>query len=271
MKIAQLFDIRGKRALVTGGASGLGFAMAEVMRDNGASVGLIDWDRDGLVRAARHLGGAAAVPTAVADISKRAEIGAATDAIAEALGGLDIAFVNAGVSGGPGFIAISGERNPDGAIENIPVDHWRRNVAINLTGAAYSLQAVVPHLKKAGGGRIIVTASLAGVKTESFVGPSYVASKAGVAHLVHQAALELVRHNILVNGIAPGAFLTGIANGRMAQPDVKARFVSSNPMHRMAAPEDIKGIALLLASPASGYMTGGVYSVDGGGAAGTAD
>ncbi len=273
MKIAELFDVRGAATVITGGASGIGFACAEVMVDNGARVTILDRDRDALGRAKAALQPRSAhFATDLADVTDRAAVKAAVDRAAERYGRLDVVFANAGISGGPGFLAITGERNPAGAIENIPEGHWRQNLSGNLLSVVYTLQAAIPHMKKQGdGGSIIVTTSLAALKTENFVGSAYVAAKAGAAHLVRQTALELARHNIRVNAIAPGSFLTSIGGGRMHDPVVRRRFENANPMHRMASTEEIKGLALYLASPASGYVTGTQMSIDGGASAGMAD
>ena len=120
-------------------------------------------------------------------------------------------------------------------------------------------------------GSIVVTTSVAALKTENFVCTPYLAAKAGAAHLARQVALELAKYNVRINAMAPGAFLTGIAGGRMAYPEVHKRFSTANPMGRMARPDEIKGLALFLASPASSYVTGAQFTIDGGGSLGLAD
>lgn len=270
MKIAELFDVRGRATVITGGASGIGLACAEVMRDNGARVCIVDCDRAALARAAEALGGPSAdVLAEYADVTDRASVAAAVDRAAEHFGGLDVAFVNAGMSGGPGFLTLDGERSAEGAIEAIPEAHWRTVVEANLGSVMFTVQAVARHMRPRRRGSIIVTTSVAAVKTENFVGSAYVAAKAGAAHLVRQVALELARDGVRVNAMAPGSFVTGLGGGRMSQPEVQARFARANPLNRMATPDEIKGLALFLASPASSYVTGAQLLVDGGGAAGT--
>jgi NAD(P)-dependent dehydrogenase (short-subunit alcohol dehydrogenase family) len=134
-----------------------------------------------------------------------------------------------------------------------------------------SLKCVVPVMRAQRSGSIIVTTSVAAVKAENFVCTAYLAAKAGAAHLVRQVALELAGSNIRVNAIAPGSFVTGIGGGRMADPAVQKRFAAANPMGRMAMPDEIKGLALFLASPASSYMTDAHLTIDGGGSLGLAD
>jgi NAD(P)-dependent dehydrogenase (short-subunit alcohol dehydrogenase family) len=274
MKIAELFDVRDQATLVTGGAGGIGLAMAEVMLDNGARVAILDRNEDARAVAAdalrRRSGGV--VVTAIADVADKDSLDAAVDRVAATFGRLDVVFANAGISGGPGFLAITGERNPAGAVEAIGEELWRNVIDVDLGSVFFTLQAAARHMRKQPeGGRIVVTTSVAAIKAENFVGTPYLAAKAGAAHLVRQVSLELARHNIRVNSIAPGSFVTGIGNGRMHDPVVQARFSNANPMHRMARPDEIKGLALFLASPASSYVTGAQLSVDGGGALGPAD
>jgi NAD(P)-dependent dehydrogenase (short-subunit alcohol dehydrogenase family) len=126
-------------------------------------------------------------------------------------------------------------------------------------------------MRKQRSGSIVVTTSVAALKVENFVCTPYLVAKAGAAHLVRQVALELAKDNIRVNAMAPGSFLTGIGGGRMAAPEVQKRFAAANPMGRMAVPDEIKGLALYLASPASRYMTGAQLAIDGGGSLGLAD
>ena len=135
----------------------------------------------------------------------------------------------------------------------------------------WTIQAAVRHMKPQGGGRIIVTTSIAALKTEAVVGAPYMAAKAGAAHLVRQAALELARYNILVNAIAPGPFLTNISGGRMHDPAVRRHHERVTPLKRMAAPDEIMGLALFLASPSAKYITGTQMVIDGGATLGFAD
>jgi len=272
MRIAELFNVDGRVALVTGGASGIGLACAEVLAENGAKVCLIDRAEDGLVRAAERLatfGGD--VLTVRADVTREDETVAAVSRVLERFGRLDIAFINAGIGGGPGFLDMTGKRNPAGAVEALDDVIWRGHIEGNLSSVFVSLKAVVPPMRAQRSGSIIVTTSVAAWKAENFVCTGYIAAKAGAAHLVRQVALELARFNVRVNAIAPGSFVTGIAGGRMAQPDVQRRFAAANPMGRMAQPEEIKGLALYLASDASSYVTGAQLTIDGGGGLGLAD
>jgi NAD(P)-dependent dehydrogenase (short-subunit alcohol dehydrogenase family) len=267
----ELFDIRGTAALVTGAASGIGLACAKVLAANGARVTLLDRNAAGLEAAVQGFAAGADVRTAVADVTDRTGIDRAIDAAAEAYGRIDVVFANAGIGGGPGFLGIDGRRIDDNALERMPEERWNAVIAHHLTSVFFTIQAAARHMKPRGGGRIIVTTSIAALKTEAIIGAAYMAAKAGAAHLVRQAALELARYNILVNAIAPGPFRTNISGGRLNDPAVRAFHARSTPLGRMAEPDEIMGLALFLASPAARYITGAQMVIDGGASLGPAD
>jgi NAD(P)-dependent dehydrogenase (short-subunit alcohol dehydrogenase family) len=273
MKTAELFDVRGLVTIVTGAASGIGLAYAEVMADNGARVTLMDRDAASLDAAVRRLaerGGEVRGQTL--DVTDRPGLRAGIDAAAAHYGRLDVVFANVGIDSPPGFLAMSGERNPNGAIENVSDERWDLVMETNLTSMFGTIKAAVPHMKKnAKGGRIIVTTSVAAIRGEAIVGMPYMPAKAGAAHLVRQAALELAKYNILVNAIAPGPFVTNIAGGHMRDPTTVAAFARFSPLHRLASTDEIQGLALFLASPASSYVTGSQIVIDGGVLLGLAD
>ena len=150
--------------------------------------------------------------------------------------------LNPGVSGGPPF------SEPAGQIENIDLATWENVVKINQTGVFATMQAAARVMKPRRSGRIIVTCSISGLRTGVISGYTYSATKAAVVHLVHLAAVELAAYNIMVNGIAPGPFLTNIAGGRLhREPERVAFMANSVPLKRMADPSELKGLALLLA------------------------
>jgi NAD(P)-dependent dehydrogenase (short-subunit alcohol dehydrogenase family) len=273
MKAAQLFDVSGLATIVTGAASGIGLAYAEAMADNGARVTLIDIDSQSLDAAVRRLserGGE--VRGQVLDVTDRPALRTSVDETAALYGGLDVVFANVGVDSPPGFLGMTGERNPKGAFENVSDERWDHVMATNLTSIYSTIKASVPHMKKnLKGGRIIVTTSIAGIRGEAIVGMPYMPAKAGAAHLVRQAALELARYNILVNAIAPGPFITNIAGGHMNDPTTVKAFERFSPLHRLASTDEIQGLALFLASPAATYVTGAQMVVDGGVLLGLAD
>jgi NAD(P)-dependent dehydrogenase (short-subunit alcohol dehydrogenase family) len=272
MKAEELFDVRGLAVIVTGAASGIGWACTRVLTANGARVCLIDLDRERLRNALEGLlADGAEVRGEVADVTERVALERAFAATVEAFGRIDVVFANAGIGGGAGFLTLDGQRNPDNAIESLSAERWAANIGGNLGSVFATIQAAVRHMKPQGGGRIIVTTSIAALKTESVVGTPYLVAKAGAAHLVRQAALELARYNILVNAIAPGPFLTNISGGRMHDAKVRAHHERVTPLKRMASPDEIMGLALFLASPVSSYITGAQMVIDGGATLGFAD
>ena len=195
MKVSELFEVKDLATIVTGGASGIGLAYAEAMADNGARVTLLDIDDAGLDRAVAYLkakGGD--VCGIVVDVTDRPALRAAIDNAAGAFGRLDVLFANAGIDPGPAFISATGERVAEYAFENVSDERWDKVIATNLSSVFVSIRAAVPHMKKnREGGRIIVTTSIAGIKPEAIVGMPYMPAKAGAAHLVRQAALELAK------------------------------------------------------------------------------
>jgi NAD(P)-dependent dehydrogenase (short-subunit alcohol dehydrogenase family) len=269
MRIEALFDVRNLIVLVSGGAGGIGFSIADALADNGAKVLILDKDPDKLNAAVAELKGrGGAVSGSLVDVCDQQAIKTLVDDLVTREGRLDVVFANAGISGGPGFLAAGGSRNPAGALESIADELWDDVIDADLMSVVAMMSAAAPHMKRQQAGRIIVTTSVAAAKTENFVGYPYIAAKAAAAHLVRQVALELARYNVQVNAIAPGPFLTTIGGNRMADPIVRRAFESAPLLHRMASLEEIQGLALLLASPASSYMTGAQFSVDGGALAG---
>jgi NAD(P)-dependent dehydrogenase (short-subunit alcohol dehydrogenase family) len=247
--LSDRFDVAGLRTVVTGAASGLGLAMGEVMVEGGARVTLVDVDADGLAAASARLGDA---PTALVDIADPA----AVERLFAELDGVDVVFANAGVSREAGVL------DERGGLGNLDDETWRTVLGINLDGVLFTMREAARHMKRQGSGRIIVTASTAGIGTDPFVGYSYSATKAAVIMLVRQAAFELARHGVHVNAIAPGPFRTNIGGGAPPIPD--EAWADIVAIGRMAEPEELKGVALLLASPASSFITGAVVPVDGG-------
>ncbi len=260
MRAAQLFDVSGRIVFVTGAASGLGLAYSEVLAENGAHVVMTDIDAPALAERASTLGAAGyAVETIVLDVAQTAALREAIASTAKRHGRLDVVFANAGISAGTGPFTEAG------AILNVSLDKWREVVEINLTSIFATIQAAARPMIEQRGGRIIVTSSIGGMKSEPMVGYAYAATKAGLNNLIRHAAVELAQYNVLVNAIAPGPFRTNIAGGRVKKdPEAAKEFARIVPLGRIAEPEEIKGLALFLASPASSYVTGAVIPIDGG-------
>jgi NAD(P)-dependent dehydrogenase (short-subunit alcohol dehydrogenase family) len=265
MKIEKLFNVTGLTAAVTGGASGIGLAYAQALADNGARVTLLDIDRVALKRAVAQLrktGGD--VDGESLDVTDRAAVKRAIDAVAKHYGRLDVVFANAGIDPGPGFMGIDGKRNPAGKFENYPDEMWDKVIATNLTGVYATIKAAIPHMRRQKGGRIIVTTSVASTRPEAIIAGSYMAAKAGAAHLVRQLSIEYAPYNILINSIAPGAIITNIGGGHAKTKPVQKAFSRMTPLGRMADTDEMQGIALFLASPASSFVTGAEFLIDGG-------
>ena len=266
------FDIKGRSALVTGAASGIGLAYAEAMAEAGAAVTLADIDAAGAEREAARLraeGYEARADTI--DVADWDQVVAAFDAHAKAYGGLDICFANAGIDTGAGFWNPAGHRNADGQVDTYDPKRWKRSIEVNLNGVFHTVSNAVRLMKAEGrangrtGGSIITTASNAGLVTEPIVGLPYMPAKAGVLHMVRALGLELAEFGIRINAIAPGPFVTNIGGGWLKKdPVARAAWDAIVPLGRVAETDQLKPLALLLASDASDYMTGSHCVIDGG-------
>jgi NAD(P)-dependent dehydrogenase (short-subunit alcohol dehydrogenase family) len=275
VKAAELFSVAGQGAIVTGAGSGLGLAIAEALAENGARVTLLDIDADRIAAETERLKAqGCAVRGDVVDVSDHPLLERTFDAALAANGRLDIVFANAGIDSGPGFVsgwAGARERNPQGALESYSDERWTRVIDVNLTGVFATLRAAARIMKPQRSGKLIVTTSVAGYQCEPAIGSAYMAAKAGAAHLMRCVAQELAAFNITVNAIAPGFFVTNIGGGHAKNPEVQRAMAAVMPMHRVGFPEDIKGLALFLASPGSTYVTGQEITIDGGWTLGVAD
>lgn len=253
--LARIFDVRGRVVLVTGGASGLGLAIATVLVRCGARVVIADRDEARLADATREL---PAVEPALVDVADVAAVDALVESVLDRHGRLDVAFANAGIGAG------RGPGDATGLIDAFDLALWRQVLDVNLNGVVHTVRAAARPMKQQRGGSIVVTASTAGLRQDPYVSYSYVVAKAGVVNLVHQAALDLARWQVRVNAIAPGPFRTNLGGGGPRRPEADARWAAAVPLGRMGDPAEIGGLALLLASDASSFMTGAVYPIDGG-------
>jgi NAD(P)-dependent dehydrogenase (short-subunit alcohol dehydrogenase family) len=261
--LGGLFDVRDVRVVVTGAASGLGFAIAEVLADCGAIVTLADVDAELLEQSTGALadrGGK--VRASVVDVSDADRVQGLIDEVVAADGGLDVVFANAGIAATPGWAVEGGQ-----LLETVAPEEWDKVIGVNLNGILFTMKSAAAVMKRQGAGRIVVTSSVAGIRPEPVVCYGYIASKAAVLNIVRQAALELASHGVRVNAICPGPFKgTRIGGGATLDPDpeTEQQWVGTVPLGRMAEPEELKGLALLLASPAGSFITGAAHVIDGG-------
>jgi NAD(P)-dependent dehydrogenase (short-subunit alcohol dehydrogenase family) len=234
----------GERAVVTGGASGIGRETAVRMLEEGARVAIVDVDADGASAVAAELG----VPAFVADVADPAACSAAINDAAAALGGLSVLFNNAGVGA-----AMPLHRYSD--------DAWARLVGVNLTGTFHGIRAAVP-LMREHGGSIVNHASVSGVRPTRFEGP-YSAAKAAVISLTMDAALEYAP-SIRVNCVSPGLIDTNLTAIVLGDESMRATVEAATPLGRIGTPRDVANVVVFLASPLAGYVTGQSVMVDGG-------
>lgn len=252
--IKELFDLSGKIALVTGGSRGLGKEMAEGLAEAGASLMLLARREQWLTPTIDEFRSRGfKCEGAICDVSNPDDVQAAVDRTIETYGQIDILINNAGVTWGQ-------------PIEEHPLEKWNMVLQINLTGAFLFSQRAGREMLRRRSGNIINVASVAGLQGTMEHGQhivGYVAAKGGLIAMTREFAAKWARRGIRVNAIAPGFFPSRMTEKVLAeaQPQIEAAV----PMGRVGREGELKGVAVFLASQASGYITGQTIVVDGGG------
>ncbi|MCG8543106.1 MAG: glucose 1-dehydrogenase [Alphaproteobacteria bacterium] len=243
--------LKNKASIITGGASGIGLAIAQKFAVEGATVLVVDLDGDAAADAAGNIevGGGKAVGIA-ADITKRSDVASMVDVALDRFGHIDVLVNNAGSRIIKPFLDHSEE-------------DWRRMLDVNLTGHFLCCKAVLPHMLEAGRGRIINMASIAGtVGRPNRAG--YVAAKGGLLALTRALAADMAGKNITVNSLSPGMIASPFNRQFAEDQVVGAAWNTENLVQRWGQPEDVAGIAAFLASDEAAFITGETINVDGG-------
>ena len=246
------FSLEGKVVVVTGASRGIGRAIALRLAAAGARVVVSSRKLEGVQAVAQEIRTAGGEAWAVQAHAGRAEeVEAMVAWTLEAYGRVDVAVSNAGANPHFGPLLTAGE------------GQWDKILDTNVLGTFRLCKAVVPHMQSHGGGKIITMASVSGLRPSPGMG-LYGVSKAALILLTQQLAMELGPANIQVNAIAPGVIKTQFSQVLWRTPEIAAPMLAHMPAGRFGEPEDVAGLALFLASPASDYVTGAVFVVDGG-------
>jgi meso-butanediol dehydrogenase/(S,S)-butanediol dehydrogenase/diacetyl reductase len=251
-------NLKGKVALVTGGGTGLGTAIAERFVADGAKVCITGRRKELLEKVAKSLPSGSVV-ICQGDVSKEEDVKRMVETTMKFGGKINVLVNNAGT-------------NHPASIAELDLKLWEHVIAVNLTGPFLLMKAVIPHMLKEGGGSIINIASLGGMRCLPAM-PAYCSSKAGLIMLTQQAALEYGRNNIRCNAVCPGGVKTEMTRKDFGQfgemlgiePDTFIDQIAQEiPMRRFAASPEIGGLCSYLASDDSSFMTGAVITMDGG-------
>jgi 2-dehydro-3-deoxy-L-rhamnonate dehydrogenase (NAD+) len=226
------FDFAGRTAVVTGGAQGIGAAIAKRLRSSGANVAI--WDLDGSPRV---------------DVADAQSVQAATDRTIRELGKIDVLVNNAGIAG------------PSMPVVDYPVEQWKRVIDIDLNGPFLCSRAVVPQMVKAGYGRIVNIASIAGKEGNPNTA-AYAAAKGGLIAFTKALGKELAKTGVLVNCVTPAAAQTAILE--QVTPEFAQYMLSKIPMGRFVKVEELAALVCWLASDECSFSTGAVFDISGG-------
>lgn len=237
-------DLKGKTAIVTGSARGIGFACAKLLAEHGAAVVIADMRQELAEESAASLRNEGLEAYAVSvDVSSKESIDKMVDAVIGKYGKIDILVNNAGIIDATDALELSAEA-------------WNKLISVNLTGAQLTTQACLKHMIGQGSGKLVFMASRAGEMGSPLVAPSYCASKGGMLALMKSYALYCAPHNINANAVAPGFIETDMTKGRDDPNSV--------PIKRLGTPLDVAKAVYFLSSELSDYVTGNTVDVNGG-------
>lgn len=242
-----MFDLSGKRALVTGSTRGIGRAIAEGLIAQGAQVVISSEDAADTARVAGELG----MPGLACDVADDAALARLVDFAQAQLGGLDVLVCNAGITGKAGSFA------------DIDMDDYARVMGVNLRSQVVLCNLALPLVAENGGGAVILVSSISALRGNGRIN-AYALAKAGVAQLARNLAVEWGPRNVRVNAIAPGFIATELSQPLLDDPAFMARRMAMTPLRRPGNPQEVAGAAVFLASPAGGFVTGQTLVVDGG-------
>lgn len=250
--MAALFDLTGKVIIITGASRGIGEAIAQRMAEAGAKLVIASRKQESLETVAAQLRatGAEVLPIAAHNGDKAALTALVEQTVAH-YGGVDVVVNNAATN--PHF----------GPVLEAQDSMWQKTLEVNVLGAFWLAQAVVPHMRQRGGGKLINVTSVNGIRPGTMQGV-YSASKAALINLTQTLAMELGADNIQVNAIAPGLIKTKFAEALWSNETIAEGVTARTPVKRIGEPDDIAGIAVFLASAASNYATGQTFVIDGG-------
>jgi NAD(P)-dependent dehydrogenase (short-subunit alcohol dehydrogenase family) len=270
--VPREFSVEGRKAIVTGAAGGMGTAIATVLAEAGADVAVLDLELARVEQTAHAVEklGRKALPLAV-DVSNNDQVRAAVDTIVARFGAVDILCSNAGifltkpVAIAPGVEGELANRALAGENAETPLElaDWQKVLGINLNAAFYFARAVGPHMMKQKRGKVVITSSTAGDEGQSTLA-AYCVSKAGLNSLTRVLCSEWGPYNVTVNAIAPGMIRTPMIKPFEADPAVINHSISLVPLGRLGTPREVALLALFLASDASSYISGQVFTIDGG-------
>jgi 3-oxoacyl-[acyl-carrier protein] reductase len=236
-------------AVVTGGARGIGAAIARLLAREGLSVALLDLDGAGARETAASIAEDGAVAVGIeCDVSDRARVAAAIDEAAEAIGGLDTLVTNAGIT-------------RDAFLHKMTDEQWDEVIAVHLTGTFACLRAAAPHLRTEGPGRVVCISSVSG-STGNLGQANYSAAKGGIVSLVKTAAREFARAQTTVNAVRPGFVDTAMT--RAMPEDARLAILGATLLGRAGLPEEIAGAVAFLVSDDAAFVTGTTIDVNGG-------